>query len=151
MANERFYTSRRLAIVEALVERIKEINGQFPYLSDLEGRVSSRLLFWDEVEEFPSVHLNAGTETRQYQGGGYKDRFLTITIRCYVKAEEATKELEGLIEDIETILESCSRLEYVDRQGDTQYTQLISISSIDTDEGVLNPLGVGEIQCEVRY
>ena len=28
---------------------------------------------------------------------------------------------------------------------------LITIVSIDTDEGVLEPLGVGEVQIEVRY
>jgi hypothetical protein len=28
---------------------------------------------------------------------------------------------------------------------------MISILSIDTDEGVMAPLGIGEILCEVRY
>lgn len=151
MSTERFYSSRRLSIVNAIVAKLADINGQYPFRSDIEGRVTPRLLFWDEVQEFPSVHVNAGTETRQYQTGGYKDRFLTVTIRCYVKSENAVDELEGLIEDIETVLETCSRLEYKDRDGKPQYTQLISIASIDTDEGVLDPLGIGEIICEVRY
>ena len=30
-------------------------------------------------------------------------------------------------------------------------TQQITVISIDTDEGVLEPLGVGEILIEVRY
>ena len=37
------------------------------------------LKFWDEVDQFPAIHLNAGSETRQYQSGGYKDRYLNIT------------------------------------------------------------------------
>ena len=42
-------------------------------------------------------------------------------------------------------------LEYVDQDGVTQATHMISILSIDSDEGALEPLGVGEIICEVRY
>ena len=51
---------------------------------------------------------------------------------------------------------SCSQyinaeLEYLDKQNNTFKTQQITIVSIDTDEGVLEPLGVGEILIEVRY
>ena len=148
---ERDYTSRRLAIVEALVTKLKAINGTGEYRTELNDNVVPRLKFWDEVEEFPAVHLNAGGETRSYQGGGYKDRFLNITIRCYVNEEDAVEALEGLLEDVETVIEANSRLAYTDRLGATQYTQQITILSVDTDEGVLEPLGVGEILCEVRY
>ena len=92
-----------------------------------------------------------GSETREYQGGGYKDRFLSITVRCYVQDEDSVAALDGLLEDVETVLEENSRLPYTDRQGKTQYTQQITIVSIDTDEGVLEPLGVGEMLIEVRY
>lgn len=147
----RAYTTRRLGIVNALVEKLKDINGAGTYLSDLSENVSPRLKFWDEVEEFPAVHLNAGSETREYQAGGYKDRFLSITLRCYVQAEDAVEALDELMEDVETVLEDNSRLPYLDRTNTTQYTQQITIISIDTDEGVLEPLGVGEMLIEVRY
>lgn len=149
--SERNYTTRRLAIVEALVEKLKEIDGTNQYLTNLFQQVSPRLKFWDEVEEFPSVHLNAGSESRVYQGGGYKDRFLSITLRCYVNEEDAVVALEKLMEDVETVLEENSRLAYTDRTGNTQYTQQITVVSIDTDEGVLEPFGVGEMLIEVRY
>ncbi len=147
----RDYTTRRLGIVNAIVDKLKEINGTGAFLTDLAENVSPRLKFWDEVEEFPAVHLNAGSETREYQGGGYKDRFLSITLRCYVQDEDSVLALDELLEDVETVLESNSRLEYKDRTGNTQYTQQITIISVDTDEGVLEPLGVGEILIEVRY
>jgi hypothetical protein len=108
-------------------------------------------LFWDEVDQFPAVHLNAGSETREYLGAGQKNRFLSITVRCYVNNEDATLALDRLLEDVETVLETNSRLSYIDSQGVTQYTQQITIISIDTDEGVLEPLGVGEMLIEVRY
>jgi len=148
---ERAYTTRRLGILTAIVEKLKDINGQGDYLTNLNENVSPRLKFWDEVEEFPAVHLNAGSETREYQGGGYKDRFLSVTIRCYVQDEDSVQALDELMEDVETLLEENSQLTYIDRKNVVQSTQQITIISIDTDEGVLEPLGVGEMLIEVRY
>jgi hypothetical protein len=147
----RDFTTRRLGIVEALVEKLKDINGTGEFLSDVAGNVSPRLKFWDEVEEFPAIHLNAGSETRDYQGGGYKDRFLSITLRCYVQDEDSVAALDALLEDVETVVEDNSALSYKDRTGVSQTAQQITIISIDTDEGVLEPLGVGEMLIEVRY
>lgn len=147
----RDYTTRRLGIVNALVEKLKNIDGTGNFLTNLNENVSPRLKFWDEVEEFPAIHLNAGSETREYQGGGYKDRFLSITVRCYVQDEDSVAALDELLEDVETVLEDNSRLSYKDRNGNSATTQQITIVSVDTDEGVLEPLGVGEILIEVRY
>ena len=147
----RDYTSRRQAITNALAEKLETINGTGEYLTDVSGNVSPRLKFLDEIQEFPAIHLNAGSEVRQYQGGGYKDRFLNITIRCYVQEEDAVDALDRLLEDVETLLEANSSLRYVDRRGNPQSTLKNTIISIDTDEGVLEPLGVGEISLEVQY
>ena len=92
--SSRAYTTRRLGIVEALVNKLKDIDGTGFFLTNLEENVSPRLKFWDEVEEFPAVHLNAGSETREYQAGGFKNRFLSITLRCYVQAEDAVLALD---------------------------------------------------------
>jgi len=150
MANERNYTSRRAAITKAIADKLALIDGRGVYHTAV-AEVSPRLKFWDEVEEFPAIHLNAGSETRQYQGGGFKDRFLNVTIRCYVNQEDSTDALDELLEDVETVLEENSRLVYNNRLGIEELIQQITIISIDTDEGVLDPLGVGEILIEVRY
>ena len=147
----RDYTTRRLGIIAALVNKLKDIDGTGAFLSNVNENVSPRLKFWDEVEEFPALHLNAGQETREYNGGGQKDRFLSVTIRCYVQAEDAVLALDELLEDVETVLEDNSRLTYKDRNNADQYTQQITIVSIDTDEGVLEPMGVAELLLEVRY
>ncbi len=146
----RSYTTRRSAITKALADKLALIDGRGIYHSAV-AETSPRLKFWDEVEEFPAVHINAGSESRAYQAGGHKDRFLNITVRCYVNEEDAVTALDELLEDVETVLESNSRLKYHDRLGLEQTTQQITILSIDTDEGVLEPLGVGEILIEVRY
>ncbi|SVD24443.1 uncharacterized protein METZ01_LOCUS377297, partial [marine metagenome] len=150
VANERRYTSRRSGITKALADKLALIDGRGLYKQAV-AETSPRLKFWDEIETFPAVHLNAGSETRQYQTGGYKDRFLNVTVRCYVNEEDSVAALDELLEDVETVLEENSRLKYNDRNGLEQYTHQITIISIDTDEGVLDPLGVGEILIEVRY
>ena len=149
--DHRFYTGRRSAIVAALVEKLKEINETGDFLTDVYNNVHPRLKFWDEVDQFPAIHLNSGSETRQYQGGGYKDRFLNITLRCYVKETDASLALDELLEDVETVIEKNGKLTYVDRQGRTQSTHDIIILSINTDEGVLAPFGVAEVLVQVHY
>ena len=150
MPNDRLYTSRRAGITAALADKLATIDGRGLFKQSV-AETSPRLKFWDEIEEFPAVHLNAGSETRQYQTGGYKDRFLNVTVRCYVNEEDSVTALDELLEDVETVIEENSRLRYYDRNGLEQHTHQISILSIDTDEGVLDPLGVGELLIEVRY
>ena len=147
----RTYTTRRQGIVNSLAEKLKGINGTGNFFTDLDNNVIGRLLFWDEVDEFPAIHLNAGSETRRYQTAGIKDRFLTVTVRCYVNEEDAQEALNKLMEDVETVLEENSRLEYVDSKNIPYFTRQLTIVSIDTDEGVLEPLGVGEILIEIQY
>ena len=145
------YRTKRRKIVDALVDKLKLINGRHPYNSNVFNNVSGTLKFLDEIEEYPKLCVIAGDEIREYQTGGFKWRFLTITIRCYVSDEDAVNALDELLEDVETVVEENSRLLYKDRNNADQYTQQITVVSIDTDEGVLEPLGIGEMLIEVRY
>ena len=148
--SERGYTTRRSAIVDAFVQKLLTINGTGNFLSSV-SNVEPRLKFWDEIEEFPAIHINAGSETREYRGAGQKFRFLTLTFRCYVNEEDSVTALEKLLEDVETILEGNNPLTYTDPLGATVNTIQTSILSVDTDEGVLEPLGIGEVLAEVQY
>ena len=147
----RSYTTRRQGIVDAIVDKLKAIDGSGNYHTDVMNNVSPRLKFWDDVEEFPAVHLNAGREAREYLTGGVKNRFLTVTLRCYVNEEDAVNALDALLEDVETVLEDNSSMTYTDKLGVSQGIQQITVLSIDTDEGVLEPMGVAEMVAEVRY
>lgn len=147
----RQYTTRRQNIVDAMVDAIERIDGTGEYQTAV-AECSPRLTFWDEVKEFPAVHLNAGREIRTYDGGGFKFRYLTITLRCYVEDnEDAVGALDALLEDIETVLEAQDPLTYYDKNGVSQKTVQTTIVSIDTDEGVMDPLGIGEVVIEVQY
>ena len=147
----RLYTTRRQNIVNALVDVLERIDGTGEYQTAV-ADVSPRLKFWDEVTEFPSIHLNAGRESRTYDGGGFKFRYLAITLRCYVEDnDDSVGALDALLEDIETVLEAEDPLTYYDKKGVAQTTVQTTIVSIDTDEGVMDPLGIGEILIEVQY
>ena len=143
-------TTRRSAILSALAEKFKEIDGSGNYKTRLDNNVETRMKFWDEIEQYPAIHMAGGSETRQYYGGGQKWRFLTITIRAYVNAEDPIQELEELLEDIETVIDANNSLTYHQLGTDAGVSQF-TVISIDTDEGVLAPLGIGEMIIEARY
>jgi len=151
MGIERTYSTRRQNIAIAVSDLLKTIDGTGDFLTNLFNNVTPRLKFWDEIEDFPAISLTAGAETRIYQGGGYKDRFLSIRILCYVNEEDPVVALDKLLEDVETVLEENSNLSYLNNLGAPQRAHQITIVSINTDEGVLDPLGVGEILIEVQY
>lgn len=143
--------TRRSSIVEALANKLKNISLANGYATDLGEQVFSRMRFWDEVSEFPCVCLVAGPETIVHQGAGLKDRYLDIILRAYVNDEESIQALEGLLEDIEIILDNNGRLAYTDASGSSGTTRDIIITFIDTDQGALAPLGVGEMTLQVKY
>ena len=143
-------TTKRSAILNALADKFKEIDGSGSFKSRLDDNVSVRMKFWDEIEQYPAIHMAAGAETREYWGGGNKWRFLRITIRAYVNNEDPIEELEELLEDIETVIDANNSLTYRQLGTDAGVTQF-TVLSIDTDEGVLAPLGIGEMIIEARY
>lgn len=143
--------TRRSSIVEALVDKLKTISLGNGYSTDLGDQAYSRMKFWDEISEFPCVCVVAGPETIVHQGGGFKDRYLDLTLRAYVKEEDSIAGLEKLLEDIEIIIDNSGRLAYLDSKGIIGTTRDIIITFIDTDQGALAPLGVGEMTLQVKY
>ena len=146
------YRTKRKKIVDEYVKQLKGINGQSPYNSNVFNEVHGVTLFIDQISQFPSVCVIAGDETRQYQPDGFKWRFLNMEIRIYVSDEEdAQEELALLIEDIERVIDNNDVLTYDDSVSPNLNTTSSTILTIATDEGVLTPLGVGEIAIQVRY
>lgn len=143
--------TRRSSIVEALTEKFKEISILNGYTTDLGDQAYSRMKFWDEISEFPCICLAAGSESIVHVGGGMKDRYLNILLRAYVNEEDSIIAVERLLEDIEIIIDNNGRLAYVDSSGNIGHTRDIIITNIDTDQGALAPLGVGEITLQVKY
>lgn len=143
--------TRRGSIVEALTDKLKSISLSNGYSTDLGEQAYPKMRFWDEISEFPCVCLVAGPESIVHQGGGFKDRYLDIILRAYVNEEDSIIALERLLEDIELIIDRNGRLAYVDSSGNTGSTRDIIITLIDTDQGALSPLGIGEMTLQVKY
>lgn len=141
--------SRRTSIVKALAEKLKDINGEAPFSSNLHGNAYPKLKFWDECNDFPSTFVTPGTETRQYLPADFTWGFLGVSIKVYCRGEDSQSELETLLEDIETCIDSNNVLVYDVNKG--YETTEILIQSITTDEGLLAPYAVGEINLQVRY
>ena len=146
------YRTKRKKIVDAYVEQLEGINGQSPYNSNLFNEVHGNTLFIDQITQFPTVCVIAGDETREYQPDGFKWRFLNMEIRVYVSDEEdPQEELALILEDIERVIDNNDVLTYDDSVSPNEKTTSSTILTIATDEGVLAPLGVGEIGIQVRY
>ena len=146
------YRTKRKKIVDALVEKLKEIDGSHPYSINLFQNVKANMIFLDEIEQYPKVCVVAGDETREYLPDNFKWRFLTLTIRAYVKNEDdAQEELALLFEDIENVLDNNDAMVYDDSVSPSQAITQLTVLNLTTDEGVIKPLGIGEMAIEVRY
>ena len=67
----------------------------------------------------------------------------------YCRGEESQAELEQLLEDIESVIDANRVLVY-DSTNNYETTEILVVS-ITTDEGLLAPYAVGEINLQVRY
>lgn len=141
--------SRRTSIVKALADKLKVINGSVDFKSNIFGNAYPYLKFWDEVSDFPCIYVVSGAETRDYLPGDFTWGFLNVSLKVYVKGEDPQQLLEDLLEDVEDVINSNRALPY--EAGPGYETTEILISSITTDEGLLTPYGVGEINLQVRY
>ena len=146
------YRTARKKIVDALVEKLKGINGIHPYNSNIFNNAHGHMIFLDQIQEYPKVCVVAGDEARQYQPGEFKWRFLQLDIRVYVENQEDSQEaLAILMEDIERVIDDNDILAYDTTVSPNLKTTSLTLLSLSTDEGVLAPLGIGEMTIECRY
>lgn len=141
--------SKRASIVQALTTKLKTINGSIPYTVNIFNNAYPVLKFWNEVNDFPCIYSTAGPEYREYHPADFAWSFLTVTIRVYCEGETSQTQLENLLEDIETCIDSNQELVY-DSVNNYKTTEIL-IQSIVTDEGILAPYAVGELTAQVRF
>ena len=142
--------SRRTSIVKALAAKLNEQLDGVKYTTNMYNNVYPKLKFWDEVQDFPSIYITAGMGARDYQLSGFIWGLLNISIKMYVNSEEdAQMQLEQLLEDVSACIDANRVLVYDDtyRYSTTE----ILITTTTTDEGLLRPYGVGELNLQVRY
>jgi hypothetical protein len=143
-------TSRRRDIANFLVGELKKIDGgvstfdsSYTYQVNLFDNVFRRLKFLDEINDFPSVYLQAGTENRIYDSKGLTTSTLDIMIRVYAHTENAVEDLESTMQDIEFVIYNMDTEQYGIMD--------VQVATMGTDEGLLDPYGIGEVGVTVQY
>jgi len=143
--------SRRKEITDLLVSELKKINGDvstfdasYTYNLDISNNCFRRVKFLDEINDFPTICVNAGTESRIYDTAGLTTGELNIAIRAYVRAENPITTAESLADDIEHIVYNL---------GDRSNIGILDmiIEGVSTDEGLVAPFGILEIDVTTRY
>jgi hypothetical protein len=143
--------SRRTSIVTALAAKLNTINGQGVYKTNLFNNAYPKLKFWDEVQDFPSIYISPGMEQREYHPGDFAWGILGVAVKVYCKGDDSQQQLEQLLQDIETCVDANRRLVYdTDIRNNFETTEIL-VQSITTDEGLLYPYAIGEINLQVRY
>ena len=146
------YRTARKRIVDALVDKLQLIDGNYPYNSNIFNNAHGGMVFLDEIQEYPKLCVVPGDETREYQPGEFKWRFLSLDIRVYVEDQDDPQEVLALLmEDIERVLDNNDVLTYDDTVSPNLTTTSLTLESMSTDEGVLIPLGIGELTVLCRY
>lgn len=142
-------TARR-DIVVAVVDLLTRINGTGEFTANLFSNVFPKLKFWDEIQDHPTVTVVSGTEVREYLPGGFKWGFLDIQIKIFVRQDNAKEAIEQIFFDIENLLDQNLELQY-GLSVDNNFTTDISILSIEDDQGLLEPDGIGDMTIQIRY
>ena len=140
----------RKQILNDLVTELKKIDGEvstfdpdYAYKTNLNNNAFRGFKFLDEVNDFPSIYFQPGSENRVYQSAGFVNAELELTIRSYGKQEDVAEQLEDLFLDIEHVLNNvCGTIDNV---------QDIQILSIDTTDSLFDPLGIGETIINIFY
>lgn len=142
--------SKRSSITKALSTKINELLvGDNNYTTNLYNNCYPYLKFWDEVDNFPSIYITPGSETREYLPSNFTWGFLNLSVKLYCKGENSSQDLETLLEDFENAIDANRVLTY-DVVNSLETTEILVVS-ITTDEGLLAPYAVGEINLQVRY
>ena len=122
---------------------ISSLNSNYTFQNNIFSNVFRKIKFLDEVNDFPSIFFQVGEEVRVYNTSGNTTGLIPLTLRIYVNDEESSGSLDSLIQDIEHIIYNLDTGVYSIRD--------IIISSIDTDEGLVKPYGIAEIEILIDY
>lgn len=141
--------SRRTSILKALVEKINIALDGTQYTTNLYNNGHPKLKFWDECSQFPALYSSPGSEQREYLPGNFTWGYLGISLKLYCKGESSSEELEIFLEDVESVIDANRVVEY-DSVNHYETTEIL-VTSITTDESLLQPYAVGEINLQVRY
>ena len=150
--------SRRTQIIGFVVTELKRINGNtesrtaptrndYEYKTNVFNNVFRRLKMLNEINDFPTLCVSAGTEDRLEIGAGVRFGTMGLQIRGYVKSENSLDTAEDLVDDIEFVINTMA----IEANNDTFQIVDARVDSVETDEGLFEPFGVVNIGVTIRY
>jgi hypothetical protein len=143
--------SNRTRINDLLVTSLKQIDGRsspyeatYNFKTDLRENVYRGLRFLDEINDFPSIYITSGRETRKFNTNNNTEARVETTLRCYIYGDDPVNQINDLILDVEHVIYNLkfdSSLQLFD----------INIITVLTDSGLLHPYGMAEIFLSTRF
>lgn len=144
--------SRRRDIANHLITNLQLINGNvstlnssYTYYSRLDSRVYRGLSYFDEINDYPSLYLAIGPESRIYHSSGLTTCDVKYILRCYImSSDECLKDAEKLAQDIEHVL-------YHLPTNNSIGLMNVTIDNIEFDLGLNEPYAFFEVLVNVQY
>jgi|TARA_Y100000389_G_scaffold18407_1_gene16000 hypothetical protein len=146
--------SQRRDIIKTLIDNLILIDGTgspfggYVFKTSVHENVYRGFKPLEEINDFPSIYIVPGAEIRDYNstlGGTTINSLLPVVLRCYIYDEEdelVNEHINDITQDIEHIIYSLPT---------TNEILDLTLTSINTDEGLLTPYGIVELQVQVRY
>ena len=132
--------SRRTDILDALKTHLGQIN------SVDSNNVYKSYRFIDELNDYPAITFVARSEQRLHRGDARKLALIIISLRAYVyNGDGAMAEVEQLVRDVETQVET-----FAGENRDLLVESAL-VASVRTDEGLMHPYGVGDMDINITY
>lgn len=152
-------STHRTSIANRLRDLLKaEMDGSQPtkYYTNIYDNVSTKILHFNDIKDFPFISIVKSLENVENQPSGFRWNFLNLYFRIYVRGEDTYDEdLEKVISDVKTFIDTNENFEYTitkpDGSSSTHKGTEMIVTTIGTDEGLLAPDAMGEIQVRVRY
>lgn len=153
-------STNRQAITKALIELFKtNLDGTNPlYMTNVYGNVSSRALFFEDINDFPYISVNPGTEVRGYTPAT-KWGDLIIYIRIFERGDDSQDKLERLLADVEGVLDNNDDFSFTYSVPDglggftDQVGEIVKcdVGAIETDQGLFFPDAFAEMALHIKY
>ena len=133
--------TRRKQIIDGLVVEL----GQTPDVDA--SNVHRRFKYLDEINDFPSICLLPQEESRLETGANRRLGSIGVALRGYVFDENNVDKAEILAQNVESKVDSFSA-NVAARANGVSDARVISFR---TDEGLLQPYGVADLEIEIFY
>ena len=133
--------TRRRQIIDGFSTEI----GQTPDVDA--SNIFKNYKFLDEINDFPSVCFVAGSENREELGANRRLGTIEVALRGYVFDENNVDIAEILAQNVESKVDSFSANVAARANGVAD----ARVTAFRTDEGVLQPYGVADLEIEILY